>query len=224
MGTIGTPSAAAGPEVSTGLEHPAKKCVHFSLQALAKPQGGKGQAKANVPPAVFGRKTLHHIQERLRLTELPSWVDSVPTNVGSTERGKLSADQWHILCVIHLPIILINYWHPQSGLHRERLTNYMYLVTEVVVGSLLEMTEDAVQIYEDAAMKYLQTAKELYDLKLTPNHHNSLHIPLFLRLFGPLHSVRTFFSERNNYRLQTQDTNMKFGTHPTPFCVVLLVD
>ncbi|RDX40373.1 hypothetical protein OH76DRAFT_1298403, partial [Lentinus brumalis] len=185
--------------------------VHLSSLQKAKSAGGKAKRKANLPPAILGRKTLRHIQEQLPLTELPSWVDRVPTNVGSTERGKLSADQWHILCVINLPIILINYWHSKSELHRERLKNYMYLVTEVVVGSLLEMTEEAVHLYEDAAMKYLQTAKEVYDMKLTPNHHNSLHIPYFLRLFGPLHSVRTFFSERTNYRLQSQDTNMKFG-------------
>ena len=88
----------------------------------------------------------------------------------------------------------------------------MDLVTEVVVGSLLEMSEPIIQLYEEVAMRYLQTAKKLYDINITPNHHNSLHIPFFLRLFGPLHSVRTFFSERKNLDLQNENTNMKFGT------------
>ena len=159
----------------------------------------------------MGKKTLKHIHERLRKTELPSWVNPVPTNVGTKARGKLSADQWHILCVIHLPIILIQLWHKKSKRHKEQLDNFMDLVTEVVVGGLLDMTESAIKVYEEASMRYLQTAKKLYGITITPNQPNSLHIPLFLRLFGPLHSIRTFFSERMNFHLQSENTNMKFG-------------
>ena len=87
----------------------------------------------------------------------------------------------------------------------------MDLVTEVVIGGLLEMSESLIQLYEEVSLRYLQTAKKLYDISITPNQHNSLHIPYFLRLFGPLHSIRTFFSERKNLDLQSENTNMKFG-------------
>lgn len=138
-------------------------------------------------------------------------MNPVPPNVGTKARGKLSADQWHIFCVIHLPILLIPLWYHKSNEHRARLDNFMDLVTEVVVGSLLEMSEPAIQLYEEVALRYLKTAKKLYNISITPNQHNSLHIPFFLRLFGPLHAVRTFFSERTNFRLQGTNTNMKFG-------------
>ncbi|KAI9063132.1 hypothetical protein FKP32DRAFT_1534736, partial [Trametes sanguinea] len=151
------------------------------------------------------------IHAELPLTELPSWIDPVPRNVGTQSRGKLSADQWHIFCVIHLPIILIRKWAPKGGKFVKMLDNYMHLVTEVVIGSLLEMSEDAIALYEAEAIAYLQTAKELYDISITPNQHNSLHIPFFLRLFGPLHAIRTFFSERMNYLLQRLNTNLIFG-------------
>ncbi|KAI0713024.1 hypothetical protein C8T65DRAFT_530078, partial [Cerioporus squamosus] len=156
-------------------------------------------------------KTLRHIHAHLRDTELPSWVDPVPTNVGTKARGKLSADQWHILCVVHLPIILVPLWYRKSEQHRERLDNFMDLVTEVVIGGLLEMSESAIRLYEEVSMRYLKTAKKLYDINITPNQHNSLHIPFFLRLFGPLHSIRTFFAERRNFDLQGENTSMKFG-------------
>ncbi|EIW59184.1 uncharacterized protein TRAVEDRAFT_100835, partial [Trametes versicolor FP-101664 SS1] len=152
-----------------------------------------------------------HIHAELRNTELPSWINPVPRNVGTTSRGKLSADQWHIFCVINLPIILIPKWAPKGGRSVEMLENYMHLVTEVVVGSLLEMSEEAITLYETSALAYLKTTRQLYGISLTPNQHNSLHIPFFLRLFGPLHSIRTFFSERMNYLLQQQNTNLKFG-------------
>lgn len=161
--------------------------------------------------AILGRTTLGQIHAELPLTEVPGWISPVPGNVGTKARGKLSADQWHILCVIHLPIILIRKWAPKGGRYTAILDNYMCLVTEVVVGSLLEMSEEAISMYESASLAYLKTAKELYGISLTPNQHNSLHIPFFLRLFGPLHSIRTFFSERMNYLLQQHNTNLKFG-------------
>ena len=120
---------------------------------------------------MLGKKTLQYIHAHLRDTELPSWVNPVPTNIGTKARGKLSADQWHILCVVHLPIILVPLWYNMSETHRGRLDNFMDLVTEVVIGGLLEMSEPVIQIYEEAALRYLQTAKKLYDITITPNQH-----------------------------------------------------
>ena len=91
------------------------------------------------------------------------------------------------------------------------LDNFMDLVTEVVIGGLLEITEDLIEKCETVSLRYLQQAKTLYQFDITPNQHNSLHIPLFLRLFGPQHPIRTFFSERINFKLQTLKTNTKFG-------------
>ena len=159
---------------------------------------------------------MESVYKDMARTRLPSWITPAPRDWGTVRRGKLSADNWRIICCIHLPITLIRLFGASDGRPRELLDNFMDLVTEVVVGSLLEMSEGAVQAYEQAAMRYLRTAKELYDISVTPNQHNSLHIPLFLRLFGPLHSIRTFFSERSNYRLQSTNTNMKFGQSYLP--------
>lgn len=167
---------------------------------------------------------MQRIHSELSSTELPSWINPVPRNVGTAARGKLSADQWHIFCVVNLPIILIRMWAPQGGRYKEMLDNFMNLVTEVVIGSLLEMSEEAITVYETAATAYLKTAQQLYDITITPNQHNSLHIPFFLRHFGPLHSIRTFFSERMNYLLQRQNTNLKFGSSTSNglICCVLI--
>ncbi|KAI0822496.1 hypothetical protein BC628DRAFT_1281695, partial [Trametes gibbosa] len=178
---------------------------------------GRSGSRESTPMAdeqvtsVLGRTTLQQIHAELPLTELPSWISPVPSNVGTKARGKLSADQWHIFCVVNLPVILIRMWAPRGGRFTQMLDNYMHLVTEVVVGSLLEMSDDAIALYESSALEYLKGAKELYGISLTPNQHNSLHIPFFLRLFGPLHAIRTFFSERMNYLLQRQNTNLIFG-------------
>ncbi|KAI0689979.1 hypothetical protein C8T65DRAFT_518639, partial [Cerioporus squamosus] len=161
---------------------------------------------------ILGRHTLKHIHANLRNIELPSWVNAVPANVGTKARGKLSADQWHVFCVICLPIILIRLWHKKGDHQQEILDNYMDLVTEVVIGSLLQMSEEAIKLYETVSVRYLRGLQKLYPgTQITPNQHNSVHIAFFLRLYGPLHSIRTFFSERMNYLLQRVNTNMKFG-------------
>ncbi len=145
-------------------------------------------------------------------TQLPSWVNPVPANVGKKARGKLSADQWHMFCVIYLPIILIRLWYKKGDRQKEILDNYMDLVTEVVIGSLLEMSQETIGLYKVVSLRYLQGIQKLYpDFDITPNQHNSIHIAFFLCLYGPLHSIRTFFSERMNYLLQGTNTNMKFG-------------
>ncbi|KAH9893362.1 hypothetical protein C8Q73DRAFT_608263, partial [Cubamyces lactineus] len=174
-------------------------------------RGPRAQRGPEDTGAVLGRQMLKRIHEQLPRTELPSWVDRVPSNVGTKARGKLSADQWHIFCVVNLPIILIPLWGLGEGRPRQMLDNFMDLVTEVVIGGLLEMTEEAIQVYETVALRYLRGLKELYSTTITPNQHNSIHIASLLRLFGPLHAIRTFFSERMNYLLQQTNTNMHIG-------------
>ena len=96
------------------------------------------------------------------------------------------------------------------------LDNYLDLVTEVAIGGLLEMSQEAIDLYTTVSRRYVQALRELYPATtITPNQHNSLHIPLFLKLYGPLHSIRTFFSERMNFLLQRLNTNAKFGNVPT---------
>ncbi|KAI9059822.1 hypothetical protein FKP32DRAFT_1535489, partial [Trametes sanguinea] len=187
--------------------------VHLPPSKVQNAQRVREQAVTDAQPesVVFGRNMMARIHEEIPRTEVPSWINPVPNNVGTKTRGKLSADQWHIFCVVNLPVILIGHWAPQGGRFLDMLNNYMHLVTEVVVGSLLEMSEEAIALYETSALEYLKTAKELYDISVTPNQHNSLHIPFLLRLFGPLHSIRAFFTERMNYLLQQQNTNLKFG-------------
>ena len=167
----------------------------------------------NESDTVLGRNTLKFIHEHMSDTVLPSWVNTVPAEIGTKSRGKLSADQWHILRVVYLPVILIQLWH-QNRSKITILDNYMDLVSEVVIGSLLEVTQDTISAYKTVSHRYLRNAKKIYPgMNITPNQHNSLHIPMFLDLFGPLHAIRTFFSERMNYLLQQQNTNAKFGEY-----------
>ncbi|KAH9936457.1 uncharacterized protein B0H18DRAFT_818538, partial [Fomitopsis serialis] len=164
------------------------------------------------PFAVLGRETLAEIHADMLRTEVPSWVDPAPKNLGTKERGKLSADQWFSACTINFPFTLIRLWADSSSRKQQMLMNYMDLVTAVVVSSMLEISEDHIRLYEASINRYLSSLQTLYpEADLRPNHHLALHVPYFLRSGGPVHAQRTNFSERTNYLLQSENTSAKFG-------------
>ncbi|PCH35844.1 hypothetical protein WOLCODRAFT_80993 [Wolfiporia cocos MD-104 SS10] len=158
----------------------------------------------------------HKIHVNLARTELPSWINPAPANLGTSERGKLHANQWLTACTINFPITLIRLWGVESATSRKHgmLHNFMELVATVTVSSLLETSDDLIVLYNASITRYLKSLKGLYkEVDFKPNHHLALHVGDFLREFGPVHSVRTFFLEQLNYTLQREHTNLKFGKY-----------
>jgi len=148
-------------------------------------------------------------------TTLPSWVSPAPRNWGTTERGKLSADQWRALYTIHLPISLIALWSDGTPRYVDMLHNFMYLVTAVHIASSRVIDDEYINTYETCITGYLEGLKNLYpDASIKPNHHLSLHLGDFMRKFGPVHAYRTFAFERLNYLMQQMPTNKKHGDVP----------
>lgn len=49
------------------------------------------------------------MEDRSRM-ELPAWVNRAPAAFGTTQHGKLSADQWRTVGTINLPVTLIRTW------------------------------------------------------------------------------------------------------------------
>ena len=143
---------------------------------------------------------------------LPSWIEPAPRNWGTTEHGKLSADQWRVLCTIHLPISLISKWSDRSARHMDMLANFMDLVTAVRIASMRVTNDEYIALYDQHIFSYVRGVLELYkDADIKPNHHLSLHLGRFLRTLGPVHAYRTFAFERINYMMQRMNTNGKHG-------------
>ena len=150
--------------------------------------------------------------------QLPSWVNPAPKAFGTSQHGKLSADQWRTVSTINLPITLIRTWGlDDDDLHKEMLRNFLDLVEAVEILGLLEIDETRIQEADVLIKKYIDDAKELYrNAKIQPNHHIFLHLSVFLLLFGPVHSWRSFAFERFNFMLQSINTNLNFGAiYPT---------
>ena len=151
----------------------------------------------------------------MALTILPSWVTDVPRNWGTTTRGKLSANNWRVICTVHLPITLIRLWGGSDALAdwKSKLENFMDLACAVQIANLRSISNKEIELYEHYIFRYVTTFKSLYKLaKVKPIHHAALHYGDVLRGFGPAHTHGAAFYKRYIHSMQSKNHNMKLGS------------
>ncbi|KAI0715227.1 hypothetical protein C8Q76DRAFT_584388, partial [Earliella scabrosa] len=166
----------------------------------------------------LGINTLAAFREDRERMELPSWLNAAPAAFGTTQHGKLSADQWRTVGTLNMPITLIRTWGAEQARRLRMLTNFLDLVEAVETIGLLEITEEEIERAEIALEKYVAGLKSLYkEAKIQTNHHLALHLGVFIRLFGPVHSWRAFVFERMNYVLQSTKSSNIFGNMEISF-------
>ena len=156
------------------------------------------------------------VWEDMAHTELPSWVTDVPRNWGTAARGKLSANNWRVICTVHLPITLIRLWGsddaPNPEHRKDKLENFMDLVRAVQIANLRSISKEDIKLYKKYIRRYLTGFKTLYKCaKVKPIHHAALHYGDTLRGFGPTHTHGASFYERYIHSMQSENHNMKLG-------------
>ena len=150
----------------------------------------------------------------MALTELLSWVTKAPSNWGTAARGKLSANNWRVICTIHLPITLIRLWGGDNLPDNQKvmLENFMDLVRAVQIANLRSISRKEIELYEHYIFRYMTSFKSLYKLaKVKPIHHASLHYGDVLRGFGPAHTHSAAFYEWYIHSMQSKNHNMRLG-------------
>ena len=160
----------------------------------------------------------------------PTWMTSVPSNLGDTAHGKLKADQWRAFGTAYLPLSLIRLWgltnaeSPRSRRCREVLNLTMSLLSAVTVASSHSMSPALANSYLQHMQAYLAGLKTLFpEYKFYPNHHLALHLHQYLLLFGPVHAWWTFPFERMIGMLQRMPSNGKIGMLKPSFLKVNLI-
>lgn len=180
----------------------------------------EGVSNPPLRTALLTPKELRRIQLDIRNTVRPTWHEAPPANLGDSGHGKLKADQWRSCIEFDLPVSLA--YLLQEARQEERvddvsrleqvLESTMLLAIAIEWATSHRTSETHAATYADYMHKYLQSIKVLRpDLDLLPNHHNALHIPDFLVLFGPMHGWWMFAFERVNGILQSTPTNSKLG-------------
>ncbi|PPQ79324.1 hypothetical protein CVT24_007406 [Panaeolus cyanescens] len=211
---------------------PKKRSTKQTLQTLilTKVQDNpdvRERLKGFLPPepvstpsrVVLGADVMGVVWQDMKKTQTPSWVATAPPNWGTTERGKLSAAQWRVVCTIHLVVTLIRLWHNEEGRKRLLLDHFMDLVSAVRIANMKVTTPAQIDAYNQHIYRYVANISKLYpDQHLKPTHHLALHIGDFLESLGPTHSHNSPYFERNINFFHVQNVNL----HPGESDVTLL--
>ena len=118
------------------------------------------------------------VWEDMVQTQLLCWVMNVPYDWGTKARGKLSTNNWRVICTVHLSITLIRLWGSDdvSKDQKEKLENFIDLVQAVQIANLQSISKEDIKRYEHYIHQYLSGFKSLYKrAKANPIHHAALH-------------------------------------------------
>jgi hypothetical protein len=181
---------------------------------LSPENSGQGRKTSSVTGAILGKDVMEAIWADMKHTELPSWVTGVPHNWGSAARGKLSANNWRVICTVHLPITLIRLWGGDDAPEdrKRKLENFMDLVCAVQIANLRSISKNDIELYDHYIYRYLTVFKTLYKFaKVKSIHHAALHYGDILRGFGPAHTHGAAFYERYIHSMQSENHNMRLG-------------
>jgi len=149
----------------------------------------------------------------------PSWLTSVPINLGEAKHGKLKADQWRTVGTTYLPISLIRLWYRSEDTSDQRsqqckklLEVTLSLISAVTIASSRTISQEKAELYLYHIQNYLKGLRELFPrYRFLPNQHMALHLAEYLQLYGPVHSWWTFPFERLIGMLQRIPNNFQNG-------------
>ncbi len=157
------------------------------------------------------------LQEDVQQTITPSWVPSVPKNLGENS-GKLRADEWRIIGALYLPITLTRLWsRPGPGDVRavfrlKLLEATNHLLSAVNIATSRETSELHIKQYSEHIVSYMRLIHAVVpEYKFRPNHHLAAHIADHLCYYGPVNGWWTFPFERLIGMLERTPSNFKTG-------------
>ncbi|RXW11977.1 hypothetical protein EST38_g13878 [Candolleomyces aberdarensis] len=162
--------------------------------------------------ALLGKDMMDTVWKDMDRIRLPSWITPAPYDWGTVRRGKLSADNWRIICCIHLPITLIRFFGFSEGRTKDLLDNFMDLVSAVRLATMRRSSPVQIAEYNRHIIKYTKGTLKLFpEYSVLPSHHAALHIGDMLQQFGPKHAHDSPHYKRYIHFFHHMNTNHKIG-------------
>ena len=189
---------------------------HFQRRDIPENSGSQSEFKRG---HIFTEKDVEALRTDIRDFVTPSWLTSIPSNLGEPSHGKLKADQWRTLGTVYLPVSLVRLWatpnkdDPQQAAGRQKLLSLtLSLISAINIASSRTTSRDKANLYTRYMTEYLDGLWNLMpDYQFRPNHHMALHLSEYLLLYGPVHGWWTFPFERLIGLLQDIPNNFKNG-------------
>jgi hypothetical protein len=177
-----------------------------------------------MPGHVLTPKEMEEVWIDIKNIITPSWMTSVPANLGSSNHGKPKADQWRVLGTTYLPVSLICLWAKlmQSNdmdRHEDILNVTLSLLSAVIIASSRVTSRTHAASFHQYMTAYVEGLQCLFpNYKLHSIHHMALHLHEYLLQYGPVHAWWTFPFERLIGILQRIPTNNKLDESHAIIC------
>ena len=187
-----------------------------------------------MPKLKYGTpKVVKHIQKVVQETDIPSWLNALPPNIGEAAVGSLKADEWRTFATIYLPLALVELWGEGSTHASDEIAISLYqvldhtmkLLSAIHLACLKTVNEYRLNAYRGLISEYIRDLPELHpDISIHPNHHLAHHVYDFLKLFGPVQSWWCFPFENVIGILQRFPSNDRLGVSPSTIKLVCKTD
>ena len=118
--------------------------------------------------AVFTPEEMSELHSDIKHMYTPSWLTSVPTNLGKPSHGKLKADQWCTLGTTYLPVLLICLWdqlednNQHSQQCKKLLASTLSLISAVIITSSQTTSHKKADLYLHYMKAYLNGLCDLF--------------------------------------------------------------
>lgn len=168
----------------------------------------------------FTKDDLEGLRTDIACTVRPSHSTGPPVEIGTKAHGKLKADHWKAAIEFELPVYLMKRWYAadtgaldaKDRVKHELAVCTMRLACAIHQGISYRTSVKHRKAYARHMLAYLQDLRRLRpEQSLLPSHHNAMHVPRFLKLFGPMPGWWMFPFERVIGLLQKVQTNGKLG-------------
>jgi hypothetical protein len=162
------------------------------------------------------KKQLADIRVRVRGSERPSYYNKVPTKVGAKSEGRLKADQLRSAAEFDY-IVSFAAMQCSGGTNgEEAIKDDPMLQATLHLGCAVRYATSEVtsERHANLTLHHLKTYLDILreqDVPFVPNHHYALHLPEFLRRYGPMRGWWMFPYERVVHRLQSVNHNRRDG-------------
>ena len=185
---------------------------------------------------ILGKGLMEQVRQDQQLSKYPLGLNRPPLHWGTTQHGKLSADQWGVVASVSLVVTLVRCWGYSSDTPptshstptllsvkeakeesaRQRKLCMLYNFIDLVKASLMAhnriTSERHANSYRHYIRRFFKNVSILYPhFAVRPSGHISLHFDEFLRTLGPSHSYKVPGFERMNFEMQSTKTNRKLG-------------
>ena len=126
-------------------------------------------------PKLATPKLMQRIQDVIKDTAVPLWINSVPYNYGEAAAGTLKADKWQNMTTIYFPLALISMWG-EGSIHQttldaiklhEILDHTMLLILAILLVCMHTVTEARSKAYLDYIFPCSQNFIPMQILNLT---------------------------------------------------------